>query len=208
MNFSELFFNPRGFFLDILYRVPGILIAFTVHEFSHAGVAVLLGDDTPRRDGRLTLNPFAHVDWVGALMLLLFGFGWAKPVTVTPGNFKKPRRDDLLVSLAGPVSNLLLAFLLFPIIAYVHIPTVSPFLNTAYTINVSLFILNMIPVPPLDGYHVVKSLFARKHLKFFWNVERFGFMLLILLSFLGVLGMVIGFGMTYITAFFSFIFLR
>lgn len=206
MNFSSLFSDPAAFLLDILYRIPGILIAFTVHEFMHAAVAVLLGDDTPRRMGRLTLNPFAHVDWVGALMLLLFGFGWAKPVTVTPSNFKHPKRDDILVSLAGPFSNLLLAFALFPVMTYVYIDTVSPFIYSAVQINISLFFLNILPIPPLDGYHVVKSLLSRRFLKFFWNVERFGFLILIALSFTGVLGRILNYGTGYTLLLFTRIF--
>lgn len=208
MNFSSLFANPLGFLLNILYRIPGLLIAFTVHEFAHAAAAVALGDNTPRRDGRLTLNPFAHIDWIGVIMMMLFGFGWAKPVVVTPSNFRHPRRDDVIVSLVGPLSNLLMGFLLFPLMIHVHIETVSPFISAAYSINIALFILNILPIPPLDGYHIVKSFLGRRHLKFFWNVERFGFLILIALSFLGVLGTVISFGSGWITSGLSWIFIR
>ena len=100
-------FNP----LDLIAGVPGLIIAMVIHEYAHARVAVALGDRTPMLMGRLTLNPAAHIDPVGLIMLFLVRFGWAKPVIIDPRNFRKPRRDDILVSLAGPAANLVTAFL-------------------------------------------------------------------------------------------------
>ena len=100
----------RTFILEKALIVPAILIGFTVHEFAHAKVASLLGDDTPRYQGRLTLNPLAHIDWIGFFALLLVGFGWAKPVQVNPRAFKNVRADYLKVTVAGPISNLVTAF--------------------------------------------------------------------------------------------------
>ena len=95
----------------IALLLPAVLFAFTVHEYSHALVAVRLGDNTPRDQGRLTLNPISHIELVGLIMILLLGFGWAKPVQINPCNFKSPRNDEILVSLAGPFSNLLFGIL-------------------------------------------------------------------------------------------------
>ena len=95
--------------VNIICALPAVIIAFTVHEYAHARVADALGDPTPRMMGRLTLDPFAHIDWVGMACMLLVGFGWAKPVQVRSGHFKKPRRDAMLVAVAGPLSNLFLA---------------------------------------------------------------------------------------------------
>ena len=97
--------------LDLIAGIPGLIIAMVIHEYAHARVAVALGDRTPLLMGRLTLNPAAHIDPVGLIMLFLVRFGWAKPVIIDPRNFKKPRRDDILVSLAGPFANLVTAFL-------------------------------------------------------------------------------------------------
>jgi Zn-dependent protease len=191
--------NPLGFLLDILYRIPGVILAFTVHEFMHAFVAVRMGDPTPREQGRLTLNPGAHLDVVGLIMLLVFGFGWAKPVQVRPSNFKHPKLGDVLVSLSGPLSNLVLGVLLFPIAMHMTVESIQPYVASAYSINILLFCLNILPVPPLDGFHIVKSLFGLRRLKFFWNIERYGFVLLILLSFTGALGFVLSAGYSAVT---------
>ncbi len=207
MGIGSLFYDPMGFLLNILYRVPGVILAFTVHEFMHALIATAMGDQTPRNQGRLTLNPGAHMDWVGFFMLLLFGFGWAKPVIVRPSSFKHPKVGDVLVSLAGPLSNLVLGIILFPIVLFQTVESLDMILYSAYTINISLFFLNILPVPPLDGYHILKSVAGLKHLKFFWNVERYGFVLLILLSFTGVLGYVIGYGTSFVTGVLSRLFM-
>lgn len=191
-----------GYLLNAMYSVPGIILAFTVHECSHALVAVALGDPTPKNQGRLTLNPGAHISPMGLIMFIIMGFGWAEPVTVNPSNFKHPRRDDLLVSAAGPFSNLIFAMLLFPILIYTPMPGwLYPFIISAYSINLVLFFLNMLPIPPLDGYHVLKSLFMRRNMKFFWKFEQYGFVVLILLSFAGILGIYLSFGSGLVTTF-------
>ena len=105
--------------MSIVAGLPGLIIAMVVHEYAHAQVAVWLGDFTPRLMGRLTLNPKAHIDPIGMLMLFLVHFGWAKPVQINPRNFKNPSRDDIMVSLAGPAANFITAFLaLFALLAY------------------------------------------------------------------------------------------
>lgn len=156
--------------IDKLLLLPGILIGLAFHEYAHAQVAVWLGDDTPKKMGRLTISPGPHLDPLGFLSLLIVGFGWAKPVVINPNNFKKPRRDDILVSIAGPITNLILAtiFLIsIKIILMVNGEVVQgSIINTTLTIfqhavwiNLVLFVFNLLPFPPLDGSHVIVNLF-------------------------------------------------
>jgi Zn-dependent protease len=150
--------------VTMLRAVPGILLGFTVHEFLHAYTAYRLGDSTARDEGRLTLNPLKHIDPWGFLLLAVAGFGWAKPVRISPEKFAHPRRDEILVSLAGPLSNLVLAFGLAAILKILLAGGVlgggpvgyetANVLLTAVFINLGLFVFNMIPIPPLDGSHL------------------------------------------------------
>jgi Zn-dependent protease len=157
---------------ELLKLIPAILVGLTVHELSHAWIALLLGDDTPRLMGRVSLNPLKHIDPIGFLMLLLAGFGWAKPVMINRANLKKPVRDDILIALAGPLSNL--AFALLLAVALKAVVTLVPFgsrqifqtVTSVFlvfiAINVSLGLFNLLPIPPLDGSHVVGNLLAGK----------------------------------------------
>jgi Zn-dependent protease len=144
-------FDPQ----QIIFYIVSIIIGFTIHEFAHAFSADLLGDPTPRNQGRLTLSPAAHLDIIGSLMFLFAWFGWAKPVEVNPSNFKNRRRDDLIVSLAGPASNLILAFLLARLLIFSIPGSYELLLETMITVNVILAIFNMIPIPPLDGSRII-----------------------------------------------------
>ncbi|WP_027088268.1 site-2 protease family protein [Cohnella panacarvi] len=144
-----------------------MLIAFTVHEWAHAWTAWKFGDDTAYREGRVTLNPRAHLDWMGMLFLLIAGFGWAKPVPVRRSRFKNPRLMSILVTAAGPISNLLLAFVLMLFVDILHafgvfaessfIDRLNEFILLWLQINLALFIFNLIPVPPLDGYRIIEE---------------------------------------------------
>ena len=188
-----MFDNAGGFLMTLIVGLPAIVIAMVVHEYSHARVADALGDYTPRMQGRLTLNPAAHVDPVGLLMLFLVHFGWAKPVQINPNNFSNPRRDDILVSLAGPASNLVTAFIALLVWVFMLKLGVSVSEGTAlvlnliirYNINFALF--NMLPIPPLDGSHILKQILPYEMSRAYENLERYSFIFLILILFTPIL---------------------
>lgn len=171
--------------MSLLAGIPGLIISMVVHEYAHARMAVTLGDFTPKLMGRLTLDPRAHIDPVGLLMLFLVRFGWAKPVIINPSNFRQPRRDDILVSLAGPLANLLTAFLaLFLLVLVfqfgVHLSQGTILvcrLIIIYNINFAIF--NLIPLPPLDGSHILKQLLPRELAWRFASLERYSLLILI-----------------------------
>ncbi len=163
--------------IDKLLLLPGLLIGLSVHEFAHAYVAYRLGDDSQRFQGRLTLNPIKHIDPMGFLLLMLLGFGWAKPVMVNSRGFKNLRRDDTLVSLAGPLANLITAivFTIFAGIAVLVITKVGynqtaeivmEIINRAIMINLVLMVFNLIPIPPLDGHHILGNIVGAP----LWNI--------------------------------------
>src|SRR3989344_5780068 len=133
--------------LALLLFLPALVIAITVHEFSHAFAADRLGDPTPQLQGRLTLNPLKHLDPVGSLMLLFFRFGWGKPVEFDPYHLRHPRRDAALISLAGPAVNLILATVLSLVLKFSPSPLFSIFLSPVILININLAIFNLLPVP-------------------------------------------------------------
>lgn len=155
-----------------------VLVMLPVHELAHAWVATKLGDDTPRWHGRLTFNPFAHLDLWGTLMLVLFGFGYAKPVPVNPRNFRNPRRDMALVSLAGPLSNLLMAVLvlllfrllkLMPITSGAILMIGATLVNIVIPINIGLAVFNLLPIPPLDGSRIFSAILPSRWA--FWMAQ-------------------------------------
>jgi len=153
--------------------IVAILVALTVHEWAHAFAAKKLGDDTAESMGRLTLNPIAHLDPLGAILFLLVGFGWAKPVPVDVRNFRHPVRDAAIVAVAGPLSNLVLAFAAFAVVVYVQpadrIVTeagmtagtaawsiFSMFIYSSLRMNLALMAFNLLPIPPLDGSNILR----------------------------------------------------
>lgn len=182
-----LFSNPFFFFIWL----AALLVAITVHEFAHAWTADRLGDPTARLKGRVTLNPLAHLDPIGTLMILFFRFGWGKPVPFDPFNLRNPRRDAALISLAGPAANLILAsFLAFivrllhlftsPTVAYLSEQMITPFIFLA----VALGIFNLIPIHPLDGGKIITGILPAR-LAYQWDavMERYGFILILILIF-------------------------
>lgn len=173
---------------DAIYLIPAILLALSFHEWAHAFAAYKLGDPTAMASGRMTLNPLRHIDPIGLLFLLLLRFGWAKPVPVNPRNFEKPRRDEIIVSLAGVITNFILAFITLGIqllCVYKFNFTneiLMRFLSVFYSLNVGLGVFNLIPIYPLDGFHVLECLLIRKIGPNFFNwMERYGSLILIAL---------------------------
>lgn len=182
-----MFDDIGGFLMNLIAGLPGIVIAMTVHEYSHARVAYALGDFTPRLQGRLTLNPAAHVDPIGLLMLFIVHFGWAKPVQINPLNFSNPRRDDILVSLAGPASNLIVSFIaliVLVMLAKLDLPLSEGVLvvfNLIIIYNINFAIFNMLPIPPLDGSHILRNLLPYNLARAYEQLERYSFIFLIII---------------------------
>jgi len=151
---------------NILYSIPGILIGLTVHECCHALCAWKLGDSTAREQGRITLNPLKHIDIIGFIFIIIAGFGWAKPVQFNPERLSHLRRDKALIAAAGPFSNLALGIIFILILkaAFFLLTGINSFIQTliyiiyyAAFINFGLFVFNLLPIPPLDGSHIVFS---------------------------------------------------
>ena len=182
-----MFDDIGGFMTTLIAGLPGIVIAMVVHEYAHARVAYALGDYTPRLQGRLTINPAAHVDPIGLLMLIVAHFGWAKPVQINPMNFSNPRRDDILVSLAGPASNLITAFvalIVLVLMAKLDFPMSEGLLvvfNLIIVYNINFAIFNMLPIPPLDGSHILRNLLPYDLARVYEQLERYSFVFLILI---------------------------
>ena len=184
----------------IIARVIVLLIAFTIHELAHAVTANFLGDLTPRRQGRITLNPIRHLDPFGTIMLLISGFGWAKPVMVNPNNMRgNPRTSMAIVAAAGPISNLLMAAaasipfrlgMMQPTFTAIGNFPSSEFVLTQFVwINLILAFFNLIPVPPLDGYKILLGILPVEMAYRLRPLEQYGFMILLaLIFFLPLLG--------------------
>lgn len=187
--------NLSTILLEMLYRVPGIIVAISFHECAHAYAAYKCGDPTARNLGRMTLNPLAHFDPIGLVMMLLVRFGWAKPVPINTRNFKNPRKDELIVSLAGVATNLIIAFLTLGVMYILQVFTavdsviLDNILSSMFFLNLAFFVFNLLPVPPLDGYHVLQCILGRftrsaAGFKFFYYFERYGFAVLIAVLFI------------------------
>ena len=193
--------NPNAI-LGLLFSIPGVLVAITFHEFAHAKVAELLGDDTPRREGRISLNPLMHIDPFGFIMLVFAGFGWGKPVNVNPRNYNRDitiEKADCIVSIAGPVMNFILA-IVFSIIIRI-IPNsffankigaiIEIMFNNCILTNIGLGVFNLIPLPPLDGSKVIKPILSYNAKTFFEDNERIFYYLFIFLWITGIAGKII-----------------
>lgn len=177
--------------LITILLIPGILAGITFHEYAHALMADRLGDKTPRFQGRLTLNPIAHIDPIGFISLLVFKFGWAKPVQTNPSAYRNYYKDDLKVSIAGPVANLIVAFISAVILAIfskftmmisnsVLAEIIYNILFLSLLINCNLFVLNLLPLPGLDGFHILRDLFPRVFYNIADQVYRYQFIIMII----------------------------
>ncbi|HDK27987.1 MAG TPA: site-2 protease family protein [Candidatus Atribacteria bacterium] len=197
---------------EIVWSIPAVLIAITLHEYWHGKIAYNLGDPTAAQAGRLTLNPLAHLDPMGTLMLLLFRFGWAKPVPVNFNNLNNPKRDMIYVSLAGPIANIFTA-ILFAIIlrlSYYFIDQITLVKNTAFLslsftllkgwlfflrtgvlLNLVLAIFNLIPIPPLDGSKILIGLLPYSQAYRYAKLESYGPIILLILVLSGIIGKVL-----------------
>lgn len=182
-----LFQDPLRWLQSLLYMLPGLIIGFTVHEFCHAAAADALGDNTPRLEGRLTLNPSAHIDWMGVVLFVLLGWGYARPVRIRVGNLRGRKWGEAAVSAAGPAANFVLAGLFYALC--VHLPGGwwSGFLLYGCSINLTLCFLNLLPVPPLDGFSLLRLVIPLKWSRFVFFMQRYGIVLLVALSVLGLL---------------------
>jgi len=183
--------------LEIVSRVLILLIALPVHELAHALTAYRLGDVTSRDYGRLSLNPLHHIDPIGALLILVYGFGWAKPVPVNPHGLYRSNSSTIgfaLVAAAGPLSNIFLAALSAIPVRLDLIPRGWPLeLVVSFVfINIALSIFNLIPIPPLDGSRIAVAMLPPQWGEYILRLEPFGIMIVLLLSFVGVIGLLMG----------------
>lgn len=190
-----------------ILTLPGILLGLSLHEFAHAWVSDRLGDPTPRRQGRVTLNPIAHIDPLGFIALLLVGFGWGKPVMIDSGYFKHRRRDEFLVAIAGVTMNLILAVIL----SFAAKALMNAYYSTggsmlmenlfyivyyAVSINLCLMVFNLIPCPPLDGWNIVTQLFGLDKYRWWYTVYQYGQWILIILIISNVTDLILMPGVT------------
>ncbi len=180
----------------LIAGLPGLIIALVIHEYAHAKAADIMGDFTPRMTGRLTLNPMAHIDPIGLIMLLVVRFGWAKPVMINARNFRNWRQGELLVAVAGPVANLLVAFISLLAMAVLFklemfSEGVRQVLSMMVLFNINFAIFNMLPLPPLDGSKILMVLLPGRLAYKLMSLERYSFIILIFLMMTPFLTMIL-----------------
>jgi len=185
--------ESTDFIQNILLRAPGILIGLTIHEFSHGFAAYLRGDPTAKNAGRLSLNPLSHLDFFGTLMLIFGPFGWAKPVPVNFYNLRNPRWDSAIVSIAGPASNIICAAVIGLFLRFINVDLFHSskeiiyllmILKIAYIINIGLSFFNLLPIPPLDGSHIVLSFLPPSKVQTYLSYTRYVPIIFLILIFI------------------------
>ena len=185
------------FLQQLIVGIPGLLAALVLHEYANAQVSTWLGDPTPGLDGRLSLNPLVHIDWIGMLMLWVFHFGWARPVQIDPRYYRNPRLGMVLVAVAGPLMNVLVGWVClafathFPWPQAAWVPAAQSVLQWAILYNVFFAVFNILPIPPLDGSRVLSTL-SREGARLMAAIEPWGWILLIALVVLGLFGRILG----------------
>ncbi len=186
--------------IELIFTGIAVIIAMVFHELAHGYVSYKLGDETPKRDGRLTLNPMVHLDLFGTIMLFLFHFGWAKPVQINPYYYKNKKLGTVVVSLAGPFTNFIIAFVGMLLL---RLNTLLPmiiveFLYSLITINIGLGVFNLIPIPPLDGSKVLAAVLPQDLYMKYMSIEQYGFIILIVILSTGVLSPFLNILFTYV----------
>ncbi len=208
-----MLFSNEGI-LSLLISIPGLLLAITFHEFAHGYAAYLMGDRTAKFDGRLSLNPMRHLDPIGALCMLIFRFGWAKPVPINPYNFKKQRLGVITVSLAGPFANFILGFLsclIYYFLAFfggsesVFVEFLRNIFLYSTLMNTGLMIFNLIPIPPLDGSKVLMEFLPPKAKYSMYRYERYFGIILLLVVYLGTLTPILSTLQGYVLSLYEFL---
>ncbi|NMA68170.1 MAG: site-2 protease family protein [Desulfitobacterium sp.] len=189
-------FNISAFIANI----PALLVGFAVHEYAHAWTADRLGDPTPRSQGRLTLNPVVHLDIFGTLMAALYQFGWAKPVQTQPHYFRGNKKlGQILVSFAGPFANFIFAFIaMFAWVLTIALigdsswtPTISQIFSAMVVLNLGLGVFNLLPIPPLDGFSIVKGFVPGRYYNVVRTIENYGLFILVIILFTNFVGFVL-----------------
>jgi Zn-dependent protease len=191
LNIINRLTNP-----DLIFLIPAIIVGITVHEFSHAFASVKLGDPTPRFQERLTLNPVAHIDPMGLISLLLFGFGWGRPVQINPSFYKNGKRDRIIVSLAGPISNIIVIVITALIMRFTMPFLSQPIVKLGFymmNINAVLCVFNLLPIPPLDGSKVLLELLPvkNKH-ELYYKMQRYSLLIFMIFIFTGLASTILG----------------
>ena len=181
----------------LILTLPALIWALSFHEFCHGFAAKMVGDPTAERYGRLSLNPFAHFDIVGTLMLLFVGFGWAKPVPINTRYFKHPRRDLIIVSLAGVAGNILTAIISVLFLRFLGVYWYNFTGRAGLTviiqminINMGLAAFNLIPIPPLDGSRILEAFLPYKYMEYYYWLERYGIIILLVLVSTGIINVI------------------
>ena len=184
--------SPADWLLDTLYRLPAIVIGITIHEYAHARTAWKLGDQTPMSQGRVTLNPLAHIDPFGIIALIFVGFGWGRPVQVNPYAFRKNRRlANLIIDVVGVATNCVAAFLCTALLFFVQNGALSSILFYIVFFNLVLMLFNLLPIPPLDGFGILTEIFDLRRQSWYHSLYNYGSIILLLFILLGLAGRIL-----------------